>query len=204
MPSRALQSLYFSAILSRDVVRLEELLQSGTDVNICDGRGCSAMHYAALSDNNELINFFVSHGATLETSNRDGATPLFVAAQHGKSNATRTLCRLGANPNSVDRIGRTPLMVGAYDKKTPEEISLVIVELLLDSGAEVNMVTASHNMTALHFAFASDRHDIAAKLISAGADQTIKDYVGRTPNDRRINGHVIARTNNVISDRPLR
>ncbi len=56
-----------------------------------------ALHYAAMSDDAEMIRLLLKHGADIESLNIDETTPLHLAAESGSVEATRVLVDAGAS-----------------------------------------------------------------------------------------------------------
>lgn len=105
--------------------------------------GCNVVHLAAYNGNVGLIEHFVRQGGRelLDTGNKYGGTPLHCSVERGHVLATRTLLRLGANPNIFERIEdkswipSTPLF-NALNIDIPDKIA--ITKLLLRNGAQIH------------------------------------------------------------------
>jgi ankyrin repeat protein len=64
-----------------DAIRL--FLQAGADINSANLAGNTAMHYAAQTGANRIVEFLAASGATLDVKNKDGKTPLDLALAPG-------------------------------------------------------------------------------------------------------------------------
>ena len=64
---------------------------------------------AANGNQPKLIEHMLSKGANINSTDKDGETPLSAAAQAGYLNAVKVLLDHGANVNLADKRGRTPL-----------------------------------------------------------------------------------------------
>src|SRR5262249_31761364 len=64
-----------------DAVKL--FVQSGADVNAVNDQGFTAMHYAAQTGRNAIVEFLASKGAKLDLKNKAGKTPLDLAMTPG-------------------------------------------------------------------------------------------------------------------------
>jgi ankyrin repeat protein len=64
-----------------DAVKL--FLQAGADVNAANDLGFTAMHYAAQTGKNKIVEFLASNGARLDVKNKAGKTPLDLAMVPG-------------------------------------------------------------------------------------------------------------------------
>lgn len=89
--------------------------------------------------------------------------------------ATETLIEFGANPNAKDNNGDTPLHLICRNGATD------MVDVLLNSGANINEKSLQEGMTPLHVAFCADRPEMATLLIAKGANLRIRDSEGATP-----------------------
>lgn len=64
-----------------DVVQL--LLRAGTDVNLTDGDGLTALHYAVYCDHDDMAAYLVARGGALvDARDRDGLTAVEAASPH--------------------------------------------------------------------------------------------------------------------------
>ena len=100
------------------------------------------------------------------------------AVQEDKINELEELFMIYPNSliDSRDSSNNTLLLIAS---KTG---SLEIVQLLLNKGANPNSINDQGD-SALHFALAFGNHEVADKLITYGADQTIKNNMRKTPWD---------------------
>jgi uncharacterized protein len=83
----------------------------------------------------------------------------------------RELLAAGANPDSPDEDGRTPLFSAVLGG------SMGLVGLLLESGADVN-ARDRHGFSALHFAAQEDLPEMVRLLLAKGADPNAQDEDG--------------------------
>ena len=136
-----------------------------SDVNLAQGDGMTALHWAAYQDNLEMARILIQAGANLNAANRLKAlTPLLIAAQAGDAAMLDLLLKSGADANLANALGTTPLMLAAASGK-PDA-----VKTLLDHGADVNARESARRQTALMFAAALNRDAVIRLLASRGAD----------------------------------
>ena len=88
---------------------------SGADVNAVQGDGMSALHWAAMNGNAELVRFLVEHDAELEGTTRLGAyRPVHLAAKGGHAAALSALVEAGADVGAgTSSGGALPLHMAA-------------------------------------------------------------------------------------------
>lgn len=112
-------------------------------------------------------------GFDVNTTDKDGKTPLLMAIGHNNKKITDLLLSKNASVNVKDFDGITPLHLTAVSGDTS------LVRLLLSKGASVN-VKDNYGLTPLHFS-ASDNKEITDILISKGADVNAKSKEKKTP-----------------------
>lgn len=72
------------------------------------------MHLAAQNGHVNVVNVLVQdYGASLEAITLDNQTALHFAAKYGQLAVSQTLLTMGANPNTRDDQGQTPLHLAA-------------------------------------------------------------------------------------------
>src|SRR5476649_780531 len=97
---------------NRDAVR--SLLKQAADVNAAQGDGMTALHWAAMKDDAELVQTLLFAGANVRATTRIGAyTPLILAARNGSASVMAPLLKSGADVNGPTSNGTTPLMFAA-------------------------------------------------------------------------------------------
>lgn len=103
---------------------LSELIQAEADVNACDDKGKTALHWAASVNNIDAVRLLLRNGANRDAQDHEEATPLFLAAREGSFQAVRVLLEHHANKDITDHMDRLPRDVAA------EKMHSDIVELL--------------------------------------------------------------------------
>ncbi len=116
-----------------DVVKIQDFLNAGEDINARNSHGYTILHTAAtLNANPEVIVKLVQEGANINSRAIDGATPLHSAANHnGNPEVITALLQAGALINAQDKNNGTPLHWAPGNTKCPE----AIIMILLDAGA---------------------------------------------------------------------
>eukprot|EP01102_Stenamoeba_stenopodia_P005238 TRINITY_DN1578_c0_g1_i1.p1 TRINITY_DN1578_c0_g1~~TRINITY_DN1578_c0_g1_i1.p1 ORF type:complete len:759 (+),score=197.44 TRINITY_DN1578_c0_g1_i1:262-2538(+) len=170
-------------IQNEDVSGLRDYLRDAlvADVNKTDQEGYSALHTACMaSDINKqeemltaLLGFEgINVKATIPS---DQNTPLHYLCQHFKSPDVNaifdTFIKKGADVNAKNSSGETPLFKAIFNKY----IRLLLVELLLEAGASVNIYNQPNGEGVLHYAVRLKRPDLVSILLEAGADITVRE-----------------------------
>jgi ankyrin repeat protein len=153
------------AAMSGNRESVRALLKQGGDVNAAQGDGMTALHWAASSNDVELLEMLIHAGGNLRAATRiNGYTPLFLAARSGHVAAVKTLLQGGADPKATSVTGTTPLMLAAASG------SVEAVSTLLDAGADINAKETAREETPLMFAAARNRVEVIRLLAKRGAN----------------------------------
>jgi hypothetical protein len=133
-----------------------------------------------------LVEKLISSGADCNTMNCFGYSPLLEACHRGYLPVVQLLVNGGADlthvpPDSMSN--QSPFAAAPAHSALGEAARCgftKIVTLLLESGAKVN-ATNSLGWTPLHEAVFYNRRDVAAALLDAGADATLRTRSGALP-----------------------
>jgi ankyrin repeat protein len=142
-------------------------LKAGMDVNTKEENGATALIFATVKKQPEIVKLLLDHGAKPDTkhntSDQRGLTPLLMAVSGQASEIVAMLLDKKADPNLAADDGMTPLMLacGVGDVK--------VITLLLDAGAKVNAADAD-GQTALMDAAAKQHLEVVSLLLKKGAD----------------------------------
>jgi ankyrin repeat protein len=148
---------------NKDAVRA--LLKQAADVNAAQGDGMTALHWAAMKDDADLVQTLLFAGANVRATTRIGSyTPLVLAAKSGSASAIAPLLKAGADANSATSNGTTALMLAAASGN-PDA-----VKLLVDGGGNVNAKEPVRGLTPAMFAAASNRAAVLTLLAKSGAE----------------------------------
>src|SRR5262245_11527526 len=166
---------------NRDAVRL--LLRQKADVNASQPDGTTALHWAVRLDDLETADLLIGAESNVSAANREGVTPLQLAALNGNAVMLDRLIKAGADPNRpLTPSGDTALMMASRTGKTDA------IAMLVERGANVNAKETWGGTTALMWA-ASERHPAAVKLlIEHGADVGARSNFVAAANGRGFEG----------------
>jgi ankyrin repeat protein len=93
---------------NRGLLCAEQLLKVGADPALSGYEQKTAMHFAALSNNQQVMQLLHKHNEQLiNLQTKRGDTPLMWAAALNNSDAVKMLIDLGADLNIRDRAGKT-------------------------------------------------------------------------------------------------
>lgn len=187
----------------------ERLLAAGAKVNARDARGRTALHVACDQGApagppmppvpyfvplreppaaRDLVGLLLKHGANVNAVDRNGMTPLHLAASRGLPEQAKLLLDAGANIDARDMRGFTPLLTAAGRGYCWVPLSTGrgvvshadVVKVLIEGGADVNC-RDPYGCTPLHRACVQDPPEVVRLLLEAGADPRAVDGEGKTP-----------------------
>jgi len=157
-----------SAARDADVAEVRKLIAAGSDVNVPESDGSSALLWAAHQSSPEVIALLLKAGANPNAANNFGVTPLLEASRYGDTATIKALLDGGADVAASAREGETPLMAAARAG------SAAAVEMLIKHGADVNAAETLQDQTALMWAAAEGHLDVVDVLLKNGADANKK------------------------------
>ncbi len=157
------------AAMQGDLAKVRALLAQQNDVNVAQGDGMTALHWAADRGDVAMTTLLLRSGAKLTgTTKNGGYTPLHVAARAGHGAVVQALLAAGADVKALTATGATAmhLAAGAGDAAS--------VKALLTKKADPNARESAWGQTPLMFAAAENRGDAARALLAGGADASIR------------------------------
>ena len=177
-------SLHRAAQLGRlsDVQAFARNIQ---DVNAVDGRGITALYYAAEKCRPEVAAFLINKGAMIDAADKSQFTPLHEAAANGCPSVASLLLEHNANANVItENLSPfhsilSPLHLAAAHC---EASHLRVAELLIQAKADPNLKDSAGE-TALHAAARKNCVAMARILLLGGAEANTRDKLGETPLD---------------------
>lgn len=157
------------AAMRGDLARVKALVAAATNVNVAQGDGMTALHWAADRGDTAMAGVLLRARAGLRATTRINTyTPLHVAARGGHGDVMVALLKAGADPNAVTSTGVTALHLAAGSGAVEG------VTALLDKGADPNARDPELGQTPLVYAAAGNRAMAITTLMKRGADPKIK------------------------------
>lgn len=168
-PAKAEPSLA-NAAMKGDLAAVRTLLVSSKgSVNVAQGDGMTALHWAADRGDLPMTQMLLKAGAKVSAVTRlGGHTPLHVAAQHGRADVMRALLAAGADPNSTTIGGSTALHYAA-EAANPDAVTV-----LLEYKANPNAREREWGQTPLMYAANANRAAVIVALLKGKADPNLQ------------------------------
>jgi len=157
----------------------ELVLEYGVDVNRPDTEGCYLLHWAAINNRVDLIEFYLSHGAIVDQIGGDlQASPLHWAVRSGHLHAVITLIRHGADPLIADKEGLNCVMVAAAFEHA-HVLSYILAKY--DHTFDINVRDNEGRSAALWASCRNNQPDVMRLLLAYGANLNVYDSQLRSP-----------------------
>ncbi|XP_075063440.1 ankyrin repeat domain-containing protein 39 isoform X2 [Mixophyes fleayi] len=99
----------WSAALYGDLSQVQRFIEKGTDPNLADNFGYTALHYSSRHGHFPVCSFLLNSGADSNAQTHGGSTALHRAAYCGHLKVVELLLKNGADPAKTDSDGRTVL-----------------------------------------------------------------------------------------------
>jgi hypothetical protein len=161
------------AVEKGDIVAVRSLLARGTDVQVRDTRGRTALMYAAANGDTVTVQALLVNGADVNARDVLGWTALMLAAGSGDTATVQALLTHKAHVNAKTNSGGTALMHATARGHA------AVVQTLLANGAEAN-AKDKDEQTALLLAVQGGHIAIVQGLLGNGADPQVKNRDGKT------------------------
>jgi hypothetical protein len=170
----------FSAVVEQDVVRLDQLLKSASNIDRRDAHGRNALHVAAYFRNHDALRKLVAAGADANALESDYYDIVTIAAVANDLETMKLALSLGCRADNVtSRYQGTALIAAAHLGHVD------IVATLIRAGApldHVNNLEWTALIEAIVLGDGGPRHTATLRaLVDAGANVNLADGRGNTP-----------------------
>lgn len=165
---------FFAAVLRDNPGNLQTLLNRGVDANTVNPEGQTALALALSMESLKAARVLMSWPKTdVNVLNREGESPLMLAALKGHQDITNQLIKKGAD---INKTGWTPLHYAASSGK------LTIISSLLELNAYID-AESPNGTTPLMMAAMYGSGEAVDLLLAEGADTRLKNQQGLTALD---------------------
>ena len=141
------------------------LIKAGTDVNLKDCDGDTALNWAIIPGWTEIVEMLLEANAQIDTVNNIGYSALMLATYLNRTRIVEVLQTAGASTAGVDRVE----LIRAIEQTDPHG-----VQALLARGTTPNAYHYQGD-SALKLAIVTEQLEICRLLIQAGADMEFVD-----------------------------
>ncbi len=157
---------FLKAVKDRDGPKVQGLISAPGSIVINSrdqANGDSALHYLVRDRDLTWLNFLLSRGARPDAQNRQGETPLTLAAQLGWTDGADLLLQRRASVDLANNRGETALILAVHKR------DLAMVRLLLAGGANPKRTDSAAGYSAIDYA----RQDVRAAPILRVLEQAV-------------------------------
>ncbi len=183
----------FAAVASGNTKKVVRLLKETGNTELRNESGYTPLHWAVLTNQEEIVSLLISRGAVIQTTATSGYTPLHDAVYGGNIKIVRLLIDHGADIYAADQLGKRPLDL-AIEKGYGEIIPLLKpLHLAAESGdfngvkkiSEANPTSLNlkdeRGWSPLHLAVKTGHLEIVKLMIGRGAAINARGVCGVTP-----------------------
>ena len=173
------KTAFWFAVANENLDMAKLLFSAGSKINLPDKWGASVLTTTVLHKKYDVLDFLVANGANINIMD-GGGTPLIAAIGLKNKNQPVVLKYLEKFLTFKPKVN---LVAG--DSSALHAASFLgfddAVKLLLENGANINLVAPASGRTPLHVAAIAKKVDTARYLMQEGAKREIVDKAGYTP-----------------------
>src|SRR5436189_2457787 len=169
---------FLKAVRERDSATAERILANPatTALNVRDGNsGEYALHILVRGRDSVWLNYMLSRGARPDVGDREGNTPLILAAQLGWLDGADILLQRRASVNLGNSHGETPLIVAVQRRDMP------MGRLLMQNGANPNQADHLAGNSAIDYARQDNRASGILRVLEGARQQAGPNISAPTP-----------------------
>ena len=154
---------FIKAVKERDGNKVTEMTASPASAILLNTKepstGNSALHIVTTGRDLTWLGFLIGKGARIDQQNKDGDTPLGLAAKLGWFEGAQVLLGRRAGVNIANDRGETPLIMAVQRRDLP------MVRLLVAAGADIKRTDNVAGYSALDYAKRDPRAAAVAKVL---------------------------------------
>jgi len=174
------KTAFWFAVANENLEMVKLLYSHGSKINLPDKTGASVLTTTVLHKKYDVLDFLVSNGADINKADNKGYTPLMEAIAWKNKNQAVVVKYLEKFLTFKPRLNHVAGDYSALHEATHYGF-VEAIGLLLDNGANINLLSPASGRTALYVAAMSKNIAAAKYLISRGAKIEIQDKAGYTP-----------------------
>jgi ankyrin repeat protein/tetratricopeptide (TPR) repeat protein len=155
-------------------VLVKMLLDKGASIKMQDARGSNPLHHAAATSQYDIIQTMLENvslnteASEIDMENKDGYTPLHIAAYKGDTMTTKLLIDKGAKLTTISgRLGGSAAHIAA------DHGNAHVLQLFIEAGLNLDDYSAV-GMTVLHYTASKGHTKATELLLSQGANMETK------------------------------
>ena len=172
------------AVIEKDTAKIEQLLQSGVDINTQHPTSGTSVLMIASSYYyyDDMVEYLIGKGANVNLKDSEGETALLWAASNSLPSA-KILVENGAKVNIAANDGMTPFLQATLGVSSGK-VTIEMCNLLRKNGANINASLTKKSAagwTALHYAAVNGDIELVKYLIRYGANVNKSTGEGSTP-----------------------
>jgi ankyrin repeat protein len=168
-------SVFLKAVRESDGAKVQEVL-SAPGTTILDSRdsgtGQAALHIVVARRDLTWLSFLLGKGARPDIKDKDGTTPLMIAAQLGFTEGADMLMRSRARVDEPNNQGETPLI------RAVQHRDLRMIKLLLEAGANPDRADTLAGLSARDYAKRDSRNGAVLRAIEDTAKKPKPSAIG--------------------------
>ncbi|KAJ8668005.1 hypothetical protein QAD02_009668 [Eretmocerus hayati] len=162
------------AIWHSDLEGIENFIKAGADVNATDEIGQNSLHLVIKSgktdiDCSKITKLLLEANASVDNPDKEGTTPLQLAAASGRVLTVKCLIKAKANVNAVDSKGATSLHCISTSTHFNDNLA-EIIRLLMANEASLDSRENLKHFSPLHCAVYNGNFELVEHYIKLGAD----------------------------------
>lgn len=163
---------------NKNFEKIKELISEEKNLKICNHRKETLLHLACRSKYTEIVKILIGKGLEINKPDKYGYTPLMNASREGEIESVKLLLKANADINFKGRTNGTALIYACHN-----QVSNILIKLLLDNGANPNIVSKmiGYPETPLLSAIRSNNISLVKLLLSYGANPIMKNEYGYEP-----------------------